>query len=42
MSKYEAVVVFSVKNGDDVSALVEKFKALIEKRFKKSFLYYAA
>lgn len=31
MSKYEAVVVFSVKNGDDVSALVEKFKALIEK-----------
>ena len=29
MSKYEAVVVFSVKNGDDVSALVEKFKALI-------------
>ena len=28
MSKYEAVVVFSVKNGDDVSALVEKFKAL--------------
>ena len=31
MSKYEAVVVFSVNNGDDVSALVEKFKALIEK-----------
>lgn len=31
MSKYEAIVVFSVKNGDDVSALVEKFKALIEK-----------
>ena len=30
MSKYEAVVVFSVKNGDDVSALVEKFKAMIE------------
>lgn len=32
MSKvnYEAVVIFSVKNGDDVSALVEKFKALIE------------
>lgn len=30
MSKYEAIVVFSVKNGDDVSALVEKFKALIE------------
>lgn len=30
MSKYEAVVVFSVKNGDDVTALVEKFKALIE------------
>ncbi len=27
---YEAVVIFSVKNGDDVSALVEKFKALIE------------
>ena len=24
MSKYEAVVVFSVKNGDDVSALIEK------------------
>ena len=31
MSKYEAIVVFSVKNGDDVSALVEKFRALIEK-----------
>ena len=33
MSKanYEAVVIFSVKNGDDkVTALVEKFKALIE------------
>lgn len=32
MSKvnYEAVVIFSVKNGDDCSALVEKFKALIE------------
>lgn len=27
---YEAVVIFSLKNGDDVSALVEKFKALIE------------
>ena len=24
MSKYEAIVVFSVKNGDDVSALIEK------------------
>ena len=33
MSKanYEAVVIFSVKNGDDkVAGLVEKFKALIE------------
>ncbi len=33
MSKanYEAVVIFSVKNGDDkVTGLVEKFKALIE------------
>lgn len=30
MSKYEAVVVFSLKNGDDVTAPVEKFKALIE------------
>lgn len=33
MSKanYEAVVIFSVKNGEDkISALVEKFKALIE------------
>ena len=26
MSKYEAIVVFSVKNGDDVSALVEKIQ----------------
>lgn len=32
MSKinYEAVVIFSVKKSDDVSSLVEKFKALIE------------
>lgn len=31
MSKYEAVVVFSVKNSDEAAtALVEKFKALIE------------
>lgn len=31
MSKYEAVAVFSVKNGDEATtALVEKFKALIE------------
>ena len=28
MSKYEAIVVFSVKNGDDVSALVEKIKSI--------------
>lgn len=31
MSKYEAVVVLSVKNGEEATqALVEKFKALIE------------
>ncbi len=31
MAKYEAVVIFSVKNGEDkIPALVEKFKALIE------------
>lgn len=31
MSKYEAVAVFSLKNGDEATtALVEKFKALIE------------
>ncbi len=31
MSKYEAVVVLSVKNGDEATqSLVEKFKALIE------------
>lgn len=31
MSKYEAVAVFSLKNGDEAAtALVEKFKALIE------------
>ena len=30
-NKYEAVLIFSVKNGDEaVTALVEKFKALIE------------
>ncbi|MCD7774669.1 MAG: 30S ribosomal protein S6 [Clostridiales bacterium] len=29
-TNYEAVLIFSVKDGDDVSALVEKFKALIE------------
>ena len=32
MSKYESIAVFSVKNGEeDAKALVEKFKALIEK-----------
>lgn len=31
MSKYEAVVVFSVKNGDDVSALVENSRLLLRK-----------
>mgnify|MGYP004692141561 FL=1 len=31
-AKYEVMVVFSIKNGEDkVKALVEKFKALIEK-----------
>lgn len=31
-AKYEAMVVFSIKEGEDnVKALVEKFKALIEK-----------
>lgn len=31
MSKYEAVVVLSVKNGDEATqSLVEKFKALVE------------
>ena len=30
-AKYEAMVVFSIKNGEDnVKALVEKFKSLIE------------
>ncbi len=30
-NKYEAVLIYSVKNGDEaVTALVEKFKALIE------------
>lgn len=33
MSKYESIIVFSVdkKTDEDVQALVEKFKALIEK-----------
>lgn len=32
MSKYEVMMVFSVKNGDDTAnALLEKFKAMIEK-----------
>ena len=29
-NSYEAMLIFSVANGDDVTALVEKFKALIE------------
>lgn len=32
MSKYEVMMVFSVKNGEDTAnALLEKFKAMIEK-----------
>ncbi len=31
MSKYEVMMVFSVKNGEDTNALLEKFKAMIEK-----------
>lgn len=29
-NSYEAMLIFSVANGDDVTALIEKFKALIE------------
>ena len=38
-AKYEAMVVFSIKNGEDnVKALVEKFKSLIESWHMRSMM----